>query len=261
MFRAELLKQDWGRSLPKYWNDDSPFKTHFLNALSITLPDCEKFFIDTVRPHLHTLEDGPLLSELREFVKQESYHRNAHQYYNNWLDDQGLPASKLQSIANTKWNWVMKNLSNRNRLAITICIEHITVVYASVFLSYPEILHRMHPHFREIWQWHACEEIEHKAVTMDLWNYTKGPDWLKRLAMATTLPVYMWYVGKNTLIFLHCDNQLWKMQTWIDMIHFLFNKRDGVVRRSFKLWMDMLKLDFHPNDHDHTGLLSISKFQ
>lgn len=255
MFHAYLLKQDWDKNLPKYWNDNSPFKTHFLNALSITLPDCEKFFIDTVKPHLKDSSDPDLV----EFVRQEGYHRNAHAHYNNWLEEQGLPANKLQTIANRKWDWVRKHLGNRSCLAITICIEHITVVYASVFLNHEDILNNMHPHFREIWQWHAYEEVEHKAVTMNLWNKLNGPVWLKRLAMMLVLPTYMWYVGKNTLIFLHADKQLWKLRTWKDMVHFLFNKKDGVVRRSFVPWVDLMKADFHPNHHDHTHLLELSK--
>lgn len=259
MFQAKLLRQDWNTPLPRYWNDDSAFKTHFLNALSITLPECERFFISTIVPHLQTIDDEVLLAEIKEFVKQESHHRHAHTQYNDWLEEQGLPVSALQEAADRKWALVNKYLSNEQKLAITICIEHITVVYASVFLTYPEILNRMHPHFREIWRWHAVEEIEHKAVTMDVWNHAQGSDLLKRFAMAITLPVYMWYVGKNTLIFLHRDKRLWEWSTWKDMIQFLFNKRDGVVRRSFNMWMDMLRGNFHPNDHDHAPLLKISK--
>lgn len=260
MFHAKLLRQDWDKALPKYWNDDSAFKSHFLNALSITLPDCERFFIGTITPYLRQINDDDLAAQTKEFVKQESHHRHAHNHYNDWLEAQGLPVSELQASANRKWDWVIRHLSDEQKLAITICIEHITVVYASVFLSYPEILNRMHPHFRDIWRWHAVEEIEHKAVTMDVWNRFHGSPRLKWMAMAITLPVYMWYVGKNTLIFLHRDHRLWEWSTWKDMIQFLFNKQDGVVRRSFRMWMDMLRKDFHPNDHDHTDLLKIEKF-
>ena len=63
MFQSHLLKQNWDKSLPRNWNDDSPFKTHFLNALSITLPECEKFFIETVRHHTKAIDDPVLLAE------------------------------------------------------------------------------------------------------------------------------------------------------------------------------------------------------
>lgn len=259
MFRSQSLKQDWNQSLPKYWNDNSPFKTHFLNALSITLPDCEKFFIETVKPHIKKIDDPVLLLNTKEFVKQESHHRLAHKLYNDWLIEQGLPVNQLQNSTNKMWNFVRKHLNNNAQLALTICVEHITVVYASVFLSCHSILENMHPQFRQIWQWHAVEEIEHKAVTMDIWNTTSGSLFLRRLAMLLVLPTYMWYVGKNTIVFLHADNQLWKWKTLKDMISFLFNSEYGVVRRSFVPWLDFMGKKFHPNQHDHRALLEYTK--
>lgn len=261
MFRSQSLKQQWDRPLPKYWNDNSPFKTHFLNALSITLPDCEKFFIETVKPHIKRINDPELLAHTKEFVKQESHHRVAHQFYNDWLITQGLPVDQLQKSTNKMWNFVRKYLNNDARLALTICVEHITVVYASVFLSRQSILENMHPQFRQIWQWHAVEEIEHKSVTMDIWNTTTGSLFLRRLAMMLVLPTYMWYVGKNTIIFLYTDKQLWKWRTLMDMCSFLFNSEYGVVRKSFVPWLDFMEREFHPNQHDHSELIKCKELR
>jgi len=259
MFRAERLRQKWDSDLDWYWNDNSAFKTHFLNALSITLPACERFFIDTVKPYLKSA-NPELKPELIEFIRQEGNHSYAHTHYNDWLEEGGLQVSHLQKTSNKKWRWVRRHLSLKNRLAITICVEHITVCYAAVFLSQPEILDKMSPHFRSLWQYHAVEEIEHKSVTMNLWNQIGGGEWLKRIAMLLVLPTYMWVVGSTTLVFLHRDGQLWRWQTWSDMVHFLFNRSNGVVRRSFLPWLDLFRRDFHPDDHDHQSLLTISKF-
>ena len=35
-------------SAPKYFFDNDPFKTHFMNALSILFPEGERFFIRSV---------------------------------------------------------------------------------------------------------------------------------------------------------------------------------------------------------------------
>ena len=256
MFKAHLLKQDWNHDLPRYWNNDSPFKTHFLNALSITLPECEKFFIETIKHFSKELTDISQINEVKEFVKQESHHRNAHTHYNNWLEDQGLPVSKLQNDTDAMWNVVRNTLDMKSRLALTICVEHITVVYASVFLSHKEILDQMHPQFKQIWQWHAVEEIEHKSVAMNVWNQIGGGVILKALAMMLVLPFYMWYVGKNTIIFLKADNQLWKWQTLVDMMHFLFNKDTGLLRKSFMPWIEFMLPRFHPSDQNHSAILA-----
>jgi uncharacterized protein len=255
MFQAQLLTQDWGKELPIYWNDNSPFKTHFLNALSITLPDCEKFFIETVRHYSKDISDPAQLRDIGEFVKQESHHRHAHKKYNDWLQDQGLPVYKLQESTNSMWDIVRNHFGYRSWLALTICVEHITVVYASVFLTHSEILNNMHPQFEQIWRWHAVEEVEHKAVAMNVWNTTVNSNFYKNIAMLLVLPLYMWYVGKNTIIFLHTDKQLWKWRTLTDMISFLFNRKTGLLTRSFIPWLEFLRKNFHPNDQDHSYIL------
>ena len=33
----------------RYWFDDDPVLTHFMNVLSVTFPDGERFFVDAVR--------------------------------------------------------------------------------------------------------------------------------------------------------------------------------------------------------------------
>ena len=255
MFQAQLLRQDWNQSLPQYWNDNSPFKTHFLNALSITLPDCEKFFIETIIPYSKELTDPNQLAEVKEFVKQESHHRHAHKKYNDWLAKQGLPVTKLQQDQINMWRIANRFLSRANRLALTICVEHITVVYASVFLEYRAILNDMHPHFRQIWKWHALEEIEHKAVAINVWNELEGNNIRKNLVMLLVLPAYIWYVGKNTIAFLYADKELFKWQTLKDGIYFLFNKQTGLLRKSLIPWFDFMKKNFHPNDQDHVNIL------
>jgi len=255
MFKAEPLNQDWGSHLPRYWNDNSPFKTHFFNALSISLPDCEKFFIETVAAYSKNIDNEKFKLEIKEFLKQESHHRHAHKKYNDWLQLQGLPVEQLQNNSRKTWRLISSKLGNQNKLAITICIEHITVVYSCIFLQHKDLLKNMHPHFKQIWQWHAIEELEHKSVTVDIWNSANGSTLHKNLVMSIVLLAYMWYVGKNTIIFLHKDHKLLKIQTWYDMIHFLFNRQYGLLRKSSRPWFDFMKSDFHPSDHNHDNLL------
>lgn len=255
MFQAQLLRQDWDQPLPKYWNDNNPFKTHFLNALSITLPDCEKFFIETIIPYSKELINPVQIAEVKEFVKQESHHRHAHKKYNEWLESQGLPVANLQKSQLRMWSIANRYASNANKLALTICVEHITVVYASVFLEYHQILNDMHPHFKQIWKWHALEEIEHKSVAMNVWNALEGNNLRKNLVMLFVLPAYIWYVGKNTVVFLYADNELFKWKTLKDGIHFFFNKRTGLLRKSFIPWFEFMKKNFHPTDQDHCNIL------
>lgn len=250
MFYSMPLKQDWKKDLPRYWMDNSAFKSHFLNALSVTLPGCEKFFIESVRDHM---EDD----EVQEFIRQEACHSRAHNRYNRWLDSIGLPASRLEEQQNRYWRW-LDRFNKRWWLAITTAIEHVTVIYATVFLESPELLAQMHPHFREIWQWHSAEEMEHRSVTMDVWYRSGYSVWYRRAAMTAVLPAYFWFVGKNCLSFLATDGKLFERQTWLDFCDLLFSKRYGIIRCSWSRWMDFYSSDFHPTDHE---AVVISKFE
>lgn len=240
MFKSQPLRQTWSTDLPRYWMDDSPFKSHFLNALSVTLPGCERFFIEAV-------SDYSTDDEVREFVRQEACHSRAHGRYNSWLDDIGLPAARLEAEQNRYWTW-LRGFDVVWWLAITTAIEHITVVYCTVFLEHPELLECMHPHFREIWRWHSCEEMEHRAVTMDVWRRAGYSDWYRRVALTFVLPAYFWFVGKNCLTFLAVDGKLWRRDTWRDFYDLLFNSRYGVVRCSWSRWMAFYRDDFYPDD-------------
>lgn len=259
MFKAELIKQNWDQSLPRYWNDNSPFKTHFLNALSITLPECEKFFIETIRPFRQLLTDEEQILEVEEFCKQESHHRHIHNQYNDWLESQGLPVAQLQKSTDDLWNKVRAKHDIKNNLAITTCIEHLTVVYSKIFLGRRTHLKRMHPQFELVWRWHSIEEIEHRAVAMDIWYQHGGTLLERRITMLYVVSCYMWYVGKNTILFLHHDKQLWKWRTLTDFMSLMFNHNSGLITQSFLPWCEFMKKDFHPKNHNYDLYLKYSK--
>lgn len=259
MFTAQPLRQDWNQDLPKYWNDNSPFKTHFLNALSITFPEGEKFFIQSIKSFKDQITDPQQITEIEEFIKQETWHRYAHTQYNDWLDTQGLPAKQVSKDMNKFWHGLESKWSKQAILAATIGIEHITATNSELMLRYRNTFKRMDPQFEQIWRWHAIEEIEHKSVAMDVWNVIKGPTWLRRVAMIYVLVYYLYFMSKNTVIFLNADKQLWKWQTVKDAWVFLCDSKSGIFRCSFKYMIDFMRADWHPNQTDHSQLLKYSK--
>jgi predicted metal-dependent hydrolase len=259
MFTSHPLKLDWTQELPQHWNDHSPFKTHFLNALSVTFPDGEKFFIDSIKPYKDRITDPQQLAEIQEFIKQENWHRHLHIQYNDWMEKQGLPSRRVEDDMNTFWARIRPKWGNRACLAATICIEHITATNADLFLSYRTSLKRMHPHFEHVWRWHGIEEIEHKAVAIDVWNAIGGKTSTRRLAMCWVLAYYTYYMIKHTVMFLHADRQLWKWRTVKDAWVMLFDKQSGVIRCSAKHMWDFMRADWHPNQTDHSILLKYSK--
>ncbi len=79
-----------------------------------------------------------------------------------------------------KW---MGKLLPRCALAVTMVIEHITALAAVTLLkNEAKYLDPMHEDFRLMWHWHAFEEIEHKAITYDVFEAAVGNYTLRLIA-------------------------------------------------------------------------------
>jgi predicted metal-dependent hydrolase len=254
MFKEHQLRLDWAQELPKYYFDNSPFKTHLLNALSITFPHGEKFFIDSVKNYKDQITDPSQLEAVTVFVKQENWHRYVHQQYNTWLVNQGLPAEHLEELSLKKLEWTKAKLGHRGWLCVTASMEHVTAIFAEHMLTHPELLDSMHPHFRQVWTWHAIEEIEHKSVAMDTLNAIGGGS--RRKAMILTTINFVWDIAKSTVILLKHDKQLYKWRTVQDAGSLLFSTKNGLITKLIAPWFTFMKKDFHPTQHDNTMLLS-----
>jgi len=254
VYKEHQLKQDWSQDLPKYYFDSSPFKTHLLNALSITFPHGERFFIDSVKNFKDHVTDADQTEAITVFVKQENWHRYAHQQYNTWLTAQGLPAVELEEKTLAKIEWAKETLKHRGWLCVTVSMEHITAIFAEHLLKHPELLNSMHPHFRELWTWHAIEEIEHKSVAIDTLNAIGGGRRRKAMIFATVN--FVWDISKNTVALLRADKQLYKWRTLRDAVSTLFNTQNGLITKLILPWMTFMKKDFHPTHHNSTVLLS-----
>ena len=255
MFTEYQLRQDWSQNLPKYYFDNSPLKTHFLNALSITFPEGEKFFIYSVKNYKDQITDPTQQLEISTFIKQENWHSYVHRQYNLWIARQGLPAESIedlhiQKVANTK-----QRSSQRGTLCITVCMEHITSILAEWVLKHPEVLDKLDPHFRQVWVWHAIEEIEHNAVAIDVLNAIGGHRRRRRIMLLNTID-FIWGTTKNTVALLKADKQLFKWRTVRDLISLLFNFKNGIVIKVFIPWLTFMKKDFHPSQYNMSTLLT-----
>jgi predicted metal-dependent hydrolase len=254
MFKEHQLRLDWAQELPKYYFDNSPFKTHLLNALSITFPDGEKFFIDSVKHYKDQITDPAQLEAVSVFIKQENWHRYVHQQYNRWLINQGFPAEYLEEISLKKLERTKEKIGRRGQLCVTASMEHVTSIFAEHMLTHHELLDSMHPHFRQVWIWHAIEELEHKSVAMDTLNAIGGGR--RRQIMVLTTITFLGNIAKSTIILLKHDKQLYKWQTFKDACSLLFSPKNGLIIKLALPWFTFMKKNFHPTQQDTTILLS-----
>ncbi len=154
---------------PRYWFNGNPFATRLANGLHMLFPAGERFFIRAVKRFEARIDDPKLRAEVRSFYGQEGRHGAAHERYFEELRDQGydidgflawFDEKLLQKFANTA-------LSADMQLSITVALEHYTATLAEMALTDP-IFSAIDPSMRELFYWHAVEEIEHKAVCFDV---------------------------------------------------------------------------------------------
>ncbi|RZM07387.1 MAG: metal-dependent hydrolase, partial [Sphingomonas sp.] len=166
----------FGRGSPirRWWLNDDPIATAFYNALSVTFPKGEGYFVDSVR----RFRDGTppkLTAEINAFIKQEVIHTREHVAFNRHVTDQGYDVAPLiadvdAALALTKGRPPIASL------AATTALEHFTAMLAHELIANPRHLAGGDQQAAALWQWHAAEEIEHKGVAYDTWLHATR-DW------------------------------------------------------------------------------------
>lgn len=248
---------DIARSLAGDWFGHHAFKTAWFNAMSITFPLGEKFFIDSVRHFAGQISDPKLSEDIRGFCGQEGFHRREHQRYNEALcrlRGYDLPMMEGRLERNIQRSY--KFMSPLQRLALTAAIEHITAIMAESALSDDDpMLGQADSEMRALWQWHAAEEMEHKAVAFDVYRAVGGTEKLRRQAMRQATFFLALDIGLGLLHMLRRDKNLWNLRLWREGWQFLFFK-GGILRRVWPAYKEYYREGFHPWHRDTRPLLA-----
>jgi len=246
------LLVDMKAPIARHWCDGDPFRTAFFNALSMSFPVGEQFFIDTVRAGWRQLpepEQARFREEVQGFIGQEATHRRLHSLYNDHLDAQGLvnawgPRAQARMKA-------LEGADIRHALGITAANEHFTALLAEWMLGNPEWLGRQDERLATLWLWHSAEEAEHRSTAFDLYKALGGDEqwrlkWFRRVSL-----MFVQDVLRQTVANLRRDGTLWKLATWRSAGALFFGRR-GFDRQMWGAWKDYLRPDFHPAQHDAT---------
>ena len=60
--------------IPRFWFGGDPFLTRMFDALSLTFPDGERYFIQSVRLFRDKITDPDLQKRVADFIRQEAQH-------------------------------------------------------------------------------------------------------------------------------------------------------------------------------------------
>ncbi len=230
----------------RHWCGGDAFRTALFNALSMSFPVGEQFFIDSVRNGLKALPpelQDQYRAEVQGFIGQEATHRRIHALFNGHLEKQGL-VNDWAPRAQERMK-LLDGLDPRHHLGITAANEHFTAILADWMLANPDLLAASEERLRTLWLWHSAEESEHKSTAFDLYQALGGSHewritWFKRI---TT--VFLMDTLRQTVNNLRRDGTLWKWSTWKSAVSYLFGAR-GLIRQTYKPWREYKRADFHP---------------
>lgn len=188
--------------VPKRWFAGSAAATHVANGVNLLFPAGERFFVRSVRHYLNQLEDPKLVAEVRGFFGQEGRHAQAHERFFETLREQGYDIDAiLQPYEKLAYGKIEKSTSPALRLAVTVALEHFTAILAEDALA-GGTLQAAHPVMRQLLEWHALEELEHKAVAFDVLKAV-NPSYALRitgLALATASLAAFWIQATSKLL-------------------------------------------------------------
>lgn len=248
---------DIALSLGRDWFDNHPFKTAWFNAMSITFPLGEKFFIDSVRHFAGQIDDPKLNEDIRGFCGQEGFHRREHQRYNESLcSKRGYDLSYLEGRLAKNIERGKKFMSPLERLAATAAFEHITAIMAESALSEDNpMIKSADSAMQALWQWHAAEEMEHKSVAFDVYRAVGGTEKMRKRAMRQATFFLMLDVLIGLVHMLRRDKKMWSPSLWSQGWKFLFAE-GGILRQVWPAYKEYYREGFHPWDRDTRSLLN-----
>ena len=238
---------------PHYWFANNPIATHFMNALSCLLPPAESFFVRSVLRYRAAIHDRELNVEVRNFAGQESIHHHEYGKVTQWLDDYGLPASKVTQMLDQYWRQFSRFIPAKFCIAYTAALEHIIAAIGHGILSDRALVHSIHPDVRSLWLWHAMEEIEHKSVAFDVARAAGVGYFFRCSVMVFSLICLVMSVGSVQMIFLIKDKQCLNLAAYLKACRMGFGRK--LVQRVASYICIYFRRDFHPWRIDERPLL------
>jgi predicted metal-dependent hydrolase len=245
-FEARNRSFDLREPLAADWHGGRAFQTAFFNALSLSFPTGEKFFVDSVKHYLPRIDDLKLKSDAAVFVQQEYVHRREHRRYNEVLAEaRGFDLEKLEAL-------YVREIERANkeppiaRLAATVVLEHITAMFAAGSMRNSRWMDGAHPAMADLWQWHAIEETEHKSVAYDVYLAIGGERKLLRQVMRIVRIRFPYHVFLSICQMRRMEGRpVWSLSFWREGYAFLFG-RNGIISEVADDFRLFFRDDFHP---------------
>jgi len=209
----------------RHWYGGHVQKSALVDCFSLFLPEGERFFIRSLKHYAAGLEDRELAKEINGYAVQEAFHTREHEEYNRALATLGYDVEAMEGPIR---HALRKTQNPLLRLAVTCAIEHLTATFSLFLLRHPKMLDGAEPAYRRLWMWHALEEMEHKAVALDVFNHATRdlPGWkryfLRIGAMNGTILGFIALLFRNVRLYAKADGVQTGLVFWLKFLGVLF---------------------------------------
>jgi len=231
---------------PLDWGKPDSFVTAFMGALSMSFPVGEDFFIESIKRSHASLPDDlkeKWGSEVNRFYKEEQTHSRAHTIYNEKI------CSEFNFV-NLWGAWAEKRIAKmddrdvRHYSASVAATEHLTTVLGAWLLINKHILENAPKETRNLWLWHANEELGHREIAIDLYRDLGGSDewrikWMKIIYTVTIIDCF-----RQTMHNVWRMGGFFKLSTWVNAYKLMFSK-NGVMRWSYPYFKAYGQENYH----------------
>jgi len=142
-------------------------------ALSLLLPYLEPYLIRSMHQAKASVKDPGLAADIDNFSGQEGQHYRQHKRFNDVVR-QGVPGLEaFEERLSSDYHRFSEQRSLRFNLAYAEGFEAYTSAMA-LFSLEVGLLERFHPGAKALFQWHLVEELEHRTVAFDVYQYVVG---------------------------------------------------------------------------------------
>jgi predicted metal-dependent hydrolase len=243
----------FSRSIPTHWLGGSPVRTHFFNAINLFVVSFEDFMARVMRSRLPELKDADFARQIRGFMGQESTHSFVHAKYLQNMREQGYQIDGyLGSAEHIFSQWFERRLGPLISVAMIAGFEHLTSLLAELILS-GRMVRDAEPAMAEMGEWHAAEEIEHKALAFDLLKVINPSYLLRLLGAVLGALVVVGFISVGMVLLLRQEGLLWRKGTWKDLKALLFGP-DRMAARAGSIFLEYFRPRFHPNQRNTYAL-------
>jgi uncharacterized protein len=243
----------FSESIPKYFDSGNAVLTAEWNALALSIPVGERFFIRSIQRIASQAKSPGLKLQISGFIGQEAMHARETNRSTELLGKRGFPVQQYQAWYDGVIKFWERWLPFPNvHLASTAAAEHYTTAL-SIWLLSSHYGGGLPPAIRDLWTWHCAEELEHKALAFDLLQEVSPCGYLRRVTSYFIPLALVWWSYRKALRLL---------LKWEGLSRAQIREERKLARKiriplfSWRLphlW-DFLKPRFHPNDLDDGGL-------